>query len=99
MITEVIKNTAKEFGYSTEYLTEWICDGFAEKVASKVPGAKVCWDCDIDPMQSHLGENSRSPSHCFIVYEGRYYDAASSEGVDDWRELPFFKQHQWMLLA
>jgi len=31
-------------------------------------------------------------AHCFVCYNGRYYDAECPEGVDDWEELPYFQR-------
>ncbi len=92
-ITKAIETTKKELGFSLEILTEWICEGFAELVVDKVPGAEACWDCDIDPNQQDIPTNKRDPSHCFVSYNGKYYDAACPDGVDDWRNLPFFRMH------
>lgn len=97
-IAEAIEITKKELGFDLEILTEWVCEGFAELVADKVPGAKTCWDCDIDiPTNKSIPTNKRNPSHCFVSYNGKYYDAACSEGVDDWRNLPFFCSRQYLL--
>jgi hypothetical protein len=29
-------------------------------------------------------------AHNFVIYEGRFYDSQSPEGVDDWRNIPAF---------
>ena len=31
-------------------------------------------------------------NHCFVEYQGRFYDSEAPEGVDDYRDLPFFKR-------
>ncbi len=91
-----IEITKEEFGLDVDILTEWVCDGFAEAVANKVPGAQSHWDCDIDPAQQDIPLNSRDPSHCFVSHNGKYYDACT-EGVVDWRDLPFFRARQYLL--
>ena len=97
-ISKIIRETREEFWRTDiEFLTEQICDGFAEAVVVKVPGSKACWDCDVCPAQQNIPENKRDPSHCFICYDNKYYDAACSEGVADWRDLPFFLHRQYLL--
>lgn len=32
-------------------------------------------------------------AHAFIKIDGKYYDSESPDGVNDWRELMFFKEH------
>lgn len=32
-------------------------------------------------------------AHCFVVYQGRFYDSEASTGVDTWRDLPSFKNN------
>ena len=96
-IAEVIEITKKEFGDDLKFLTEWVCEGFAQAVADKVPGAEAVWDCDVDPAQQDIRYNLRDSSHCFISYRGKYYDAACPEGVADWRKLPFFCARQYLL--
>ena len=105
MITKIIKKTIKEFGNDynlepedmLEFLTEWVCEEFAEAVEKKIPEAKACWDCDIDPAQLDTHPNLRDPSHCFINYNNKFYDAACPKGVMDWRDLPFFRTRQYLL--
>jgi hypothetical protein len=29
-------------------------------------------------------------AHCFVFFEGKYYDSECSEGVVDWKQLPIF---------
>ena len=96
-ITKAIEKTRKEFGGDLEFLTECVCEGFAEAVAKKVPGSQAHWDCDIDPAQQDIPINKRDPSHCFVRYNVKYYDAACVEGVADWRDLPFFRARQYLL--
>lgn len=31
-------------------------------------------------------------AHTWVVFEERHYDAEVPEGVDDWRDLPFFQR-------
>jgi len=96
-ITKIIEDVKIELGGDIEYLTEWICESFAEAVVNRIPDSKMWWDCDIDPKQSHIHPNERHPSHCFIEYNGKFYDAACPNGVNDWRDLPFFCARQYLL--
>jgi hypothetical protein len=66
------------------------CARFAAEVCSQIPGAIPVWDEEIDTEQDiWVG------CHCFVVFEGRYYDATCPEGVDKWWRLPYFKGEEW----
>ncbi len=97
-ISKAIIEATKKFPFGVKYCTEVICNEWAKFVASKIPGAKATWDCDIDPAQQHLRYGQRDANHCFVSYKGKYYDAACHEGVDNWRDLPFFQHRQYLLL-
>jgi len=75
-----------EQGLATSYenINEGLCDEFAACVCTFLPGCTMYWNDDFT--------DEFDCSHCFIEYEDRYYDAECPEGVDDWRDLPFFQR-------
>jgi len=36
------------------------------------------------------------PGHVWVFYKGRHYDAEAPQGVENWRELPIFKQFAYV---
>lgn len=38
-------------------------------------------------------DGGRGYAHTWLVHDGRHYDAECVEGVDDYRDLPFFQRH------
>lgn len=60
---------------------------FAEAVEERVPAARIVSNLE---MAAQEGEG---PEHVWLVHEGRHYDSETPEGVDDWRDLPFFQRN------
>jgi hypothetical protein len=57
----------------------------------------------IDGAESHWGDELCDESadeldielygyHCFVAYEGRYYDSEEPTGVDNFQDLPCFSR-------
>lgn len=67
------------------------CEAFADLVASRVPGARVLWDWEA-PSKTDPA-NDFAWVHCFIHYEGKFYDSECPDGVEDWTQLPLFVRH------
>lgn len=84
-ISRVITRLVEEYDEHPVDINSGNCEAFADDVALAVPGARAVWDWEADPDQEEYVW-----CHCFIEYEGRYYDAECPEGVKDWRQLPFF---------
>ena len=66
------------------------CENFAHDVIRLLGGwtddLKAVWQDDMKDCTSREVDES----HCFIMFNGRFYDSQCSEGVDQWRELPVF---------
>jgi len=54
------------------------CDGFAQAITDVVIGAKYVWDDD--------------KGHCFIAYNGRYYDSECPQGCLYSPDLPYYQR-------
>lgn len=70
------------YGDTPEIINSGNCEMFAHDIVDLFPEARIQW--------SHEGD----AAHCFVVYQGRYYDAECSNGVDDWNNLPFFSRNR-----
>jgi len=79
-ITQVIEEVIKEFGDAPYEINNGRCDEFAFKVQEVIPRATV-WETPL---------NSKYPTHLWIEYKGKHYDAECPNGVEDFRELPIF---------
>jgi hypothetical protein len=60
------------------------CRYVAETVAERVGDE---YDVEI------LEDGARGYAHVWLSVDGRHYDAECVEGVDDYRDLPFFQRH------
>jgi hypothetical protein len=77
-ITDVIKHllSTGEFNEDPQKINSGECEDFLMAMADMLPGV---FEMD------HLG-------HIFARIDNRYYDAEAPEGVDDWRDLPYFQR-------
>lgn len=82
--------------HNPEIINEGDCLDLAEYVVAEVPEAE--WR-----HVSHYGEEDeygaivdeggqKLPSHHWVEYEGKHYDAEAPDGVTNWRELPLMKR-------
>jgi hypothetical protein len=63
------------------------CEWFAEEVCGLVPGAEAFWGDELTGVNEDTDDYAY---HCFVRYNGRYYDSEAPWGVDDWRDLSCF---------
>lgn len=92
MIREAILANVKKWeenGFTAETINEGSCDDFAAEIASTVPGAVAVWDFE----QSGDTKTEFHYMHCFVRYQGRFYDSEMPSGVDHWMNLPTFQRH------
>ena len=79
-ITEVIEQLVIEYDQDPYDINNGSCDCFAmdviERMGDYSDDLYEIWDDDI--------------CHCFIFYEGKYYDAECPEGVNGQFDLPIF---------
>jgi hypothetical protein len=104
-ITEVINALVKdyflmykEFDFDQACdINDGCCGDFAADVASRVDGAKEIWGDELEEEFWDMGIEhwieDHADAHCFIEYNGRYYDAEAPEGVDHPRDLPLYINH------
>lgn len=88
-ITKIINERVRAFidagSKSAWGINNGECQEFAEDIASKVKGAEI--------FESGFGvwEDAPEPTHFFIRYNGRWYDAEAPRGVKSWKDLPIFR--------
>ena len=78
-----------------EEINDGFCNDFAEDIKSKFPEAEILWGDDIPDEEWKLDEEWMShfaPYHCFVRYNGLYYDAETPYGVEDPKEIPYYKR-------
>jgi len=75
------------------------CGEFANDVADQIPGAYAIWGDDLCPILwsykvIRLPDwfTNFAPGHCFIMYDGRFYDSECPDGCDFPDELPFYQR-------
>ena len=92
IIDTVVAEYFAEDGCTPYYINCGRCDYFAAEVIRRLGAGDVFWH---DEMLDCTESEAIHWAHCFICYEGRYYDAECSGGVDEWRDLPVFVNHSW----
>lgn len=82
---------------STWDINNGLCEEFAERLRSQLPGAEIVDMLDLYLNDARLPQFRKSrvyseePAHTIVWYRGRYYDSQNPEGVDDWAQLDTFK--------
>lgn len=62
-------------------LTHGACDVWANEFINRI-GGEIFW----------LDEEYENCFHCVVKYEGKYYDAECSDGVEKIEDIPFFQE-------
>ena len=70
---------------------------FADRVVARMGGLSfTTFNTTGENLGEHLRQSGqkhdiKAPRYCFIIHEGRAYDAATPHGVDTWDQLPYFR--------
>jgi len=67
-----------------ETINQGQCDNFAPDLQSLIPGSRLF--CS----EQFEDEWPDVPGHCWVEFEGKWFDAEAPDGVDDWKDLPIF---------
>lgn len=74
--------------FSGKDCNQGFCDIYAYKINKLLPGSKI-WSTE---------EQNDTFGHVWVEYKGKFYDAEVSNGVNDWKQLPwmisFFKRNK-----
>jgi len=60
------------------------CDIYASKLSKLLPGSEQ-WDTEEQGPSGTLG-------HVWVEFKGKFYDAETPDGVDDWKDLPWMQE-------
>jgi len=86
-IADIIKSLVLEFGMHPYDINCGECENFAYQIADVVDGAEPIWGAE----QPQLFTQEYDPgSHCYIRYNGFFYDSEEPHGVDTPMKLPLF---------
>lgn len=88
-LAEVTAEWCEEDGIQPEDINYGDCEAFAEEIAKLVSGAVVLWDHEAAELEKR-GVDGFWCVHCFVSYEGKYYDSECHHGVENWQQLPTF---------
>lgn len=67
------------------------CEEFANDLSEIVFNAIPTWG---DELTDPGDDVDLYGDHCFVEYDGKYYDAECPEGVEDFRQIPCFIHNQ-----
>ena len=95
-IATIIRTVVDEYfakdGCTPYYINCGRCDYFAADIIRRLGAGEALYH---DDMLDCTENEAMHWSHCFIAYEGRFYDSECPEGVDKWRDLPVFVNHSF----
>jgi len=87
------------FPNSPAGINSGLCDEFANIIEIEAGFGKAVWgdklpkgDWSSDVQRLEGWFTTFAPHHCFIVYEGRYYDSECPEGCEYPDELPHYQR-------
>lgn len=79
------------------------CGCFADDLESfgfgvAVWGDSLGYSCWTPGIENHNEDwfTHIAPGHCFIMYEGKFYDSECSEGCEYADQLPFYQRQIWI---
>lgn len=95
MITKAIQYFLKAYDESPYQINCGLCEEFATDVLKRLGHPYkdetdercMLWH---DNMPDCTEEEAAHWSHCFIKWDGKFYDSECPEGVTEWRKLPIF---------
>ena len=87
---EILRYIVEEFNAHPYDINNGQCEEFAAAVKDRLPEAEAIWADDLREKSMFDGIDTWLDDHCFIRFQGRYYDAEEPEGVSSPDLLPFF---------
>jgi hypothetical protein len=86
-VRRLVRDMYQLYGFSQPRdINKGYCDRFARYLVETLDRGHTAWGDTIAPDMSH------ADAHCVAVIAGRYYDAETPNGVDDVRDIPFFRR-------
>lgn len=93
MITQAIRQLVAEYerdGISAYEINNGRCNEFADEIVKMVDGAEAEW-------YDEVGEEKFC--HCYIKFNGKYYDSECPRGVASNTLLPYYARRERHLLT
>ena len=96
-IEQLVEMYEKLYNVSASEINEGLCEDFAQdliKIMNRVWGYDLesFWGEDLIMNETGKSWEEIDPidSHCFVEFDGTYYDSEAPEGVQNWKDLPLF---------
>lgn len=84
---EVIRSLHKNYKCTPYEINNGQCDAFANDIIQHMGGS--VWTSGLS---SETGDFNNLPTHDFVEHKGKFYDAETPDGVDEWHQLPIFQK-------
>lgn len=96
-ITDFIRRLIKQWAKDPREINCGDCEDFAGEIENAGFGTAF-WGDELNSENwsenvRHLGYEWEAQFHCFIEFNGQYYDSECPEGVNWPDELPFFQRN------
>lgn len=100
--SDIIKAELLKSGEDPQEINNGGCQDFAEFVVEQLTesgdlhglAVDMEWFDEIAGAERDLGElyDDGFPWHVWVYHRGRHYDAEAPDGVEDWKDLPFWRR-------
>lgn len=94
VIHELIKVYSQTWCVNAYSINCGLCEDFAWSVCEVIDGAEAYWGNELCTEEETEYEFELYGCHCFVEYEGRYYDSESPDGEDNFRDLRCFAEQR-----
>lgn len=98
IVNHLVNLYEEAYGTGAYQINCGLCEDFAHDLVWALGEDPYSHSCPIeirwhDEMEDCTEGEADFWSHCFVQYQGRYYDSQAPEGVAAWRDLPCFREH------
>ena len=76
----------RDWSWEPHQINRGMCGKFADQIAARCNEVEKA-----GTYMEKYGDDS-FPDHMWVTDGNKHYDAEAPEGVEDWRDLPFFKK-------
>lgn len=97
LVRELVEDFRKEWGKDAktpEAINGGLCQAFSETLCERLRarGEFRALTCDSQDLARLKPAKTKGIiyQHSWTFFQGRHYDSEAPEGVEDWRDLPFF---------
>lgn len=69
------------------------CEDFAEELAERINAICIpCWEGYAEAKWEYEYDNRLDSIHCFVEFNGMFYDSETPQGVHNFLELPIYSR-------